>query len=502
MEKEEIVARLREKKLLIAVDALEHLGREHQPDLEEILVELAEKKRGPLVTREWVDEVVEGIAAKQKAKSIVVYQETRFRPLAAETGSQLRFHDEQDVTGKSTCTGKAEDFVALFRDRLAKETRLLKARPSDTGISTLGGLKQAMQRKNTRIVGMVFDKRVTKNGHTIIELEDEETSQACLVPKDAQLALKEAAADVVKDEVIALDGYLSNGLFIVKEIVCPDIPIRENKLVEDDVCIAFLSDLQLGSKYFMQEQFNRFLRFLHGEGETTGERELAGKIKYVLVAGDVVDGIGVYPEQEKELVTKDVYTQYEIFAELMKSIPEYVEVVVGPGNHDAVRIAQPRPRLPDEFGREIRGYKNIHFVGDPAFFEAHGLKTLMFHGDSFFSMAASMPKLNGSYVTPEKAAVEMLRKRHLSPVYGENPIVPEHNDFLFINEAPDVLHFGHVHHNGYANYRGTTIVNSGTWQATTSYQLKQGHVPTPCLLPVYHCRTAAVQVLNFAAETR
>jgi len=93
--------------------------------------------------------------------------------------------------------------------------------------------------------------------------------------------------------------------------------------------------------------------------------------------------------------------------------------------------------------------------------------------------------------------IELLKRRHLSPVYGENPIVPERHDYLFINEVPDILHYGHVHHNGYANYRGTTIINAGTWQDTTDYALKQGHLPTPCQLPIYNVRSGNLSVINF-----
>jgi DNA polymerase II small subunit len=500
MEREEIVSRLRERKLLVAPDAVDHLVGEHAGEAEEIIKRIIERASGPFVSRELVEETVSDMHEAQKIKSIVVLQQANYTPAAKDVEADVKIHDEWDVTGKSTCTGHVEDFVNYFRDRLARESHLLKNRPSDLGVTRMSALKQSMQKKNARIVGMVWEKRVTKNGHTLIDIEDEETSLPCFISKDAPAALKEAANDIVSDEVIGFDGYLSNGLFIVKEIIWPDIPIREKKLVEDDIAIAFISDLQIGSRYFMQENFTRFLKFINGDAEKPQDRELAGKIKYLCVAGDVVDGIGIYPEQEKELVTKDVYTQYEIFSEYMKSVPEHIQILIGPGNHDAVRIAQPRPRLPNEFTKAFEGYSNIHLVGDPAFFELHGLRTMMFHGDGFFSLAANMPKLSGAYTNPERAAVEMLKKRHLSPIYGENPVVPEKTDFLFLREVPDLVHFGHVHHNGYATYRGTTVINSGTWQSTTAYQLKQGHLPTPGQLPIYSARTGTLNILDFGGD--
>lgn len=497
MQEAEVLAKLRERKLLIAPDALQHL-LEHE-NCEQIIDKILEKPSGFLVSRQRIEEVAEDLSAAQKTVQVVVHQQARFKPLAAETEGKVKISEKSDVTGKSRCTGTVEDFVNNFRNKFDKTSKLLRGRPTDNPIVTASKAGSGLGRKNLRVIGMVVDRRATKNGHTLIEIEDAEGRLACLVPRDAPAQLQETAGEVLHDEVLAFDGYTSSGsLFIVKEIIWPDVPFREKKLVEDEACIAFISDVHVGSKYFLQEQFASFLKFLNGESERQDHVELAGKIKYLFVAGDNVDGIGIYPSQERELVTKDVYTQYEIFAEFMKNVPEYVEVIIGPGNHDAVRTAQPSPRIPQECTFELENYKNVHFVGSPAFFEAHGLRVLMYHGDSFHSMASSMQKLSGCFTNPEKAAIELLKRRHLSPIYGENPIIPEpHNDYLFIEEPPDIFHFGHVHHNGYANYRGTTIVNSGTWQDTTEYQIKQGHVPTPCQLPVYNMRSGALSVVSF-----
>jgi DNA polymerase II small subunit len=46
-----------------------------------------------------------------------------------------------------------------------------------------------------------------------------------------------------------------------------------------------------------------------------------------------------------------------------------------------------------------------------------------------------------------------------------------------------------MHHNGYGVYRNTTIINSGTWQKQTDFQVKLGHVPTPGMVPVLNLKT-------------
>ena len=49
---------------------------------------------------------------------------------------------------------------------------------------------------------------------------------------------------------------------------------------------------------------------------TNEMREIASHVKYVLMAGDVVDGVGVYPGQAKELAIKDIYTAIRALSKL------------------------------------------------------------------------------------------------------------------------------------------------------------------------------------------
>ncbi|MBS3067472.1 hypothetical protein J4450_02115 [Candidatus Micrarchaeota archaeon] len=93
--------------------------------------------------------------------------------------------------------------------------------------------------------------------------------------------------------------------------------------------------------------------------------------------------------------------------------------------------------------------------------------------------------------------VEYLKRRHLSPIYGGNLIIPEKVDYFVIEDEPDVLHCGHVHKNGYALYRGTLVINSGTFQDRTEYQIKQGHVPTPAIVPVYEAKYGRLKSIDF-----
>ena len=55
----------------------------------------------------------------------------------------------------------------------------------------------------------------------------------------------------------------------------------------------------------------------------------------------------------------------------------------------------------------------------------------------------------------------------------------EKEDYLVIEDVPDVLHSGHVHTFGTAFYRGVFVVNSSTWQSQTEFQKKMNLNPMP-----------------------
>ncbi len=493
-----VLQRASEAKVLLSPEALEKLSELPQQKALKALAKCIEATKF-IITEELCQEVLASIETIEKTTASVEVQRTDFKPLNADVASQLEIKEELDISGKSRCTGTVEEFVGLFRDRFKRVKGVLKTRMTQIPVVPIANLKSFGRGRTARIIGMVFKKQVTKNGHVIIELEDEETSVKCLVMKNSPM--REKADEIIVDEVIAIDGSTAEELFIVKEITWPEIPVTPvKKTCEDDVSLICISDIHIGSRFFMKNSFAKFISFLNGKG-TDEERQIAGKVKYISIAGDLVDGIGVYPDQEKELVTKDIYTQYEILCEYLKMIPEHIEVLVAPGNHDAVRGALPQPRLAREFVKEVDGYKNLHFVSNPCFAKVHGFNHVIFHGSTMYSMINSLPNLRNCHLNPEKVGVEMLRRRLLNPIYGDNvPFAPEKRDYTVLEEVPDIFHFGDIHRNGYTNYRGTMVVNGGCWQGKTDYQVKLGHEPTPCQVPVYNLKTQNLQVLNFMDE--
>ncbi|MFA5106379.1 MAG: DNA-directed DNA polymerase II small subunit [Candidatus Micrarchaeia archaeon] len=424
-----------------------------------------------------------------------VRRQADFSPMAAQIEPRMRFFEDTDVSGKSRCTGSVEDFLNYFRQRLERFKTLFKQRPSSYPSSDLSMLKEN-DGHNVRIIALVNEKSLTKNGHIRIVLEDEWGTLPAIFTKRNMQAF-EKANGVLVDEAIAVEGKISGDVMFASNMEWLDLPYsREQKRTERDIGILYLSDLHFGSRFFMDKSFAKMLSWLKGR---EGNSELAGKIKYVMVGGDIVDGIGVYPGQEKELVILDIYKQYEQFDQFVESLPDYIEIVAAPGNHDAVRRADPQPAISKEFIKS-----RARLVGSPTWIEIEGLKHLMYHGTSLDSIIASVPNMSNGYESPEHPMMETLKRRHLSSSYGEtgNTMVPEKKDYLIIEDEPDVLHMGHVHKNAVSKYRGTVVINSGTFQARTDFQVRMGHVPSPAIATVYEPFKLKVSHVDFSGHQK
>jgi len=452
------------------------------------IIKKAKENEIYFVTREFI----EGYFPEQQNEqefSFIVHRGSP--PLASRVDSRLEIQKDKDVTGRSASEGTIENFVELFKDRYKKLRSIIMGRVNYKNITDIENLKR-YDNNEVRVIGMLNAIRTSKKGNLILEIED--LTGTALVVCVGSTGSK---INFVEDGVIGVYGKVKNGMILAKEIVEPEIPMSKPlKRSDEPVSVAFLSDIHVGSLLFMEREFNRFLDWLNLKNNGS-QREIAESIKYISIAGDLVDGIGIYPNQEKELSIPDIYKQYDFLAKLIEQIPSYIEVIVSVGNHDAVRRSEPQPSL-SAVVDSLTDLPNVHLVGSPAWVGMHGVDTLIYHGTSMDSLVSSSSNL--SYNAPEIVQMEYLKKRHLNPTYGKKgQTAPEMKDFMVIDEVPDILHCGHVHKNGYSVYRNVRIINSGTWQAQTDYQVQQGHIPTPCKVPIMNLRSMDLKVVNFSA---
>jgi len=422
-----------------------------------------------------------------------------FKAYAKEVSSELKVIE--NPAEKISATGSIEDYLEHFRDRFKKLQRLLRRRIDTRDVVTIKEARKALVNTKLKIIAMVTEKREVKQ-KIVLRVEDLEASASVLVPKNATRELVEKARKLLLDQVVCINVTKGrNNLLIAEEIVWPDIPQRTPKTASEPVFAALISDLHVGSKMFMHEELSRFILWLNGKYGNTAMKEIAGRVKYLVVAGDIVDGIGVYPNQIKELAVPDVYKQYELAAGFFEQIPDYIEVIIIPGNHDACRKALPQPAIEKDYAEPIYEARKVHSLGNPCAISLHGVEFLLYHGRSLDDVIVSSP--NVGFQDVEKAMRLLLQCRHLAPIYGgKTPIAPEHRDFLVIERPPDVFHAGHVHVVSYETYRGTLIVNSGAWQRQTAYQKKMGLEPTPGVIPLVDLQTLKVRPVSFVAGAR
>lgn len=222
--------------------------------------------------------------------------------------------------------------------------------------------------------------------------------------------------------------------------------------------------------------------------------------------GDLVDGVGIYPAQEPELEIKDILEQYTEFTRLVQQIPTRKQIIMCPGNHDAVHIAEPQPALYKELAGDLLQLPNVTLVTNPAMVNIaktdtfSGFDVLMYHGYSFDYYVANVESIRngGGYQRADLIMKFLLKRRHLAPAFKSTPYFPGHSeDPLLIKRVPDFFVTGHIHYSSVANYKGVTMISCSCWQGKTTFQEKLGHKPEPARLPIVNLRTREIKVLRF-----
>lgn len=383
-----------------------------------------------------------------------------------------------------------KDFFKLFDSRYKKTLKILSIRSESRQIRKIKYIKDlrnksrfsSLSNENERgklvdsvfVAGLIMLKRNRKND---VELVIDDTTGSLPVVCRTRELINEAST-LVLDQMLMLEispSKRNSNDFVIKDIMFPDIPEHVSSKSGTESYVALISDLHVGSKYFMEKEFNDFLGWL------SSDDDFVRKIKFICIAGDIVDGIGIYPNQDRELIDININSQMSYAAALLQKIPKRMHVFLIPGNHDPGRRALPQSALTNL--RNFQQLENFSIIGNPSLVELNKVKLLMFHGQSLDDVIATVPGL--SYSKPVEAMKILLRSRHLSPIYGNRtPIAPESEDMLVIDDVPDVFHAGHVHTTQVGRYKGTLIVNSGAWQKQTKFQQTMGITPTPgiCIL--------------------
>ncbi len=236
--------------------------------------------------------------------------------------------------------------------------------------------------------------------------------------------------------------------------------------------LAIMSDVHVGSLLFKQKEFTNALLWMNDRPNVSD----------LIIAGDLIDGAGVFPNQNNELSLQTCHEQYYAAADLLNKLRKSITVHILPGNHDATIRAHPQPQLPKVYS-DLFG-SNVRFYANPALLDIGGRRVLAYHGQSMDQLISKIQYL--TYPRPQRTMEYLLKIRHLSPVMGRNgntlwtkedPLIVEQKPWLFIT--------GHIHTmTNTCLDCGTLLVNSGAWQGLSSFQARLGLVPEICKLTV------------------
>ncbi|MGB2727998.1 MAG: DNA-directed DNA polymerase II small subunit [Halobacteriota archaeon] len=497
----EIVKRFAELGFQVQPEAIELLSQseaESRFDLNEIVENVTDSLDPSIFvisTEQIADFIKNNVAGKGEKEGGIRFQKQTHVPAPAIIKS---FSDN----GRGV---NHKDFLPHFLDRYERISEIIKRRMNCRQIRYI---RNGMRGEEVSVVGMVASVNKTAKGNIRVELED--------ATGHLQVILRNHEG-IIPDEIIGVTGSLSDGGYLfANRVTYPDVPIPSSTSQsslplpanfnsghgsndnergggngkQKRMYAVFISDMHVGSSTFLEEAWGSFVQWLKEESRSIG-------IAYLVVAGDIVDGIGVYPGQEEELSIMDIEEQYKIAAGYFHDFPSHIHVVVAPGNHDAVRNAEPQPPLPEDLRKLFPD--NTCFVSNPAYIKIGGRLVLIYHGQSYDDFVNSVSRL--SYSKPDEVMAEMLKRRHVALIYGKAvSIVPDGHDYGVIDRVPDIFHCGHTHTVGISKYRNVLLINSGTWQSQTPYQKKRNINPVPGCATLVELSEMKVKVMEFGSR--
>ena len=460
-------------------------GFQIHPDALEILHKIDVRELGQIIK--------DVVKEKTKQKQFLINEEDFeiYLGIKDDEEHQVEFEILSDPTEKITSAEGVEGYGALFASRFNKLRQIMSDRPESKKVKDIESVKSITKNDDELYVwGLVTDRKSDRN-ITKITVEDPTSSMEIVVFEGD---LKDAADTLLMDQFAMFKIVpAKNGGFFAKDIILPDISEHTTNRSKTETYAVFLSDLHVGSKFFMEEELSEFIRWI------SSADPIARKIRFVVIGGDLIDGVGVFPGQDKVLDQLTTEDQLQKTFEVLDKIPKHIKVFLISGNHDAGRKALPQPAIPKMYNSELWDRENFFMLGNPSMVSLNGVKVLMYHGQSIDDVVRTTPGV--SYDKPAAVMRHFLKARHMSPIYGSRtPIAPETEDMMVIDDVPDIFHSGHVHFVGLDMYKGVLIVNSGAWQRQTDFQESVGITPTPGMAIIVNLQTMKVYQKDFRVQ--
>ncbi|MFW6007800.1 MAG: metallophosphoesterase [archaeon] len=396
-----------------------------------------------------------------------------------------------DYSDKLFIDGEPTDWVKYFNSRYEKMKKFFDRRL----------LKETVDIKNlpegeydVKLYGLIRDKYLSKNGHMIITLEDP-TGDCKVIALKKKEELVKKCKKIMKDSPIIVDGGTSDdgdALFI-NEIYTPSIDRKElpswNGENTEGGKIIFTSDWHIGSKECNYNSIEKFVKYVNNH---------SNEILTVFHLGDLIDNVAIYPDQYKEVEIKKIGEQYEKASQILSKIE--VPIVFVPGNHDlgggSNKIPSPS-LLKSEDTKSLYDLPNIRILSNPSQVIIDDVRILLTHGESLLAFLNSYG-WNINSETVGLSMKKMLTHRHVIPEYGlrQAQHMPTSEDFLTIDNIPDIIATGHTHIKSYKEYKNIKMINPGCMQEKTDYMRRNGINPSPTSFSEMNLKNGKVNMIK------
>ncbi len=392
---------------------------------------------------------------------------------------------------------EVRDFIQHFRSRY----EILRGVLAKT-VDNLSSIRRIGRSSGVySIAVMVNKKKVTKNKNLLIEVEDLTGRTMVLVNRERGDLFKKANG-LMLDDIVAFRVSGSSDMLFLSDIIFPDVGLNSEKFGDVDEYIAFSGDFHVGSKNFLERNVLRFVDWLNGEVGDERQKVIARKIKYLVLVGDIIDGVGIYSGQEKWLDIKDIRGQYEKVGEILRRIRKDVKIIMCAGQHDAVWVGEPQSVALEKWAGGLYKIENLKLVSNPAVVDILGFKVLMYHGASINGFINEMDdiRVEFGHKSPTRVVREMLKRRHLAPTHGLMDYIPCEVDPMVVDVVPDIIATGDQHRVEVDSYNNILMVAGSCWQSVTPFEERIGSVPEPCRVPLFNLKTREVKIVDFSDD--
>ena len=395
------------------------------------------------------------------------------------------------------------DFISYFRARFEALRDML----IEKNFNNLSSIRRLGVNSGVyTIIGMVSKKRISKSKNILIEIEDLTGSSIVLVNRENK-ELYRKAQNLMLDDVLAFSVSGSSKMLFANDFIFPEAKLERERFGEVDEFVAFSGDFHIGSKMFLENNVLKFVDWLNGNIGNERQRLIAKKVRYLFLVGDNIDGVGIYPKQEKFLNIKNCRAQYRKLEEILRKIRKDVLIVMCPGQNDTVWLGEPQAPISDKWAPGIYSMENLFLVSNPSVIEiGSGFKVLMYHGASATNFIKEMPKLRQLTINNKESievVKEILKRRHLAPSYGLMDYIPKRDkDGLVIDIIPDIVVMGDRHRAEVENFNNILMVSSSCWQSKTDFEAKIGNKPDPCKVPLFNLKTREIKIMDFSGDNK